>query len=133
MSDKLPYDIELSDLLYFVVLRYFQASHPTEEEQAKLDSFNFTNDEISVLETYDTFYKKWLSNLKMKLDAEYREKRIPNRYELYKESALYEHNIQVCERQLAYLENSKKMHCIIEKVRRPNEIIGLTFAKKEYP
>lgn len=118
MSDKLPYGRELNSLLYSDVL-------------SKLDSFNFTNDEISVLETYDTFYTKWLSNLKMKRDAEYREKRMPNSKIPYKESAIYESNIHTCERQLAYLENSKEMQCIIEKVRKPNEVIGLTFAKKE--
>lgn len=164
----MPYNRNAEDILFYNVFRYIGKDNLTEEEQATLSAFNFTDAEMTLLTSYEDYYMKLFKlrgeNHRLNFEAEVKRKTIDScnkisnsndslldqhegvkkkskiyadLYERQHQSLLHtinrnEATIRHYEKVLAYLEDGKEMQGILERFRKPNEEIQLTYANKYF-
>lgn len=134
MSDKEPYDREAHDILFYNVLGLITCKREnklTEAQQARLSSYNFTYEEMNLLEAYDKAYSSFLRAC-MILREEERKMQLRGKPDKYYNSIVTNSKALIlnCKNTLANLETREEMQSILNRFSKPNEDIQLTFANE---
>lgn len=125
--DREPYDRDAHDILFHNVLGLIsgkQKNSLTEDQQIRLSSYNFTNAEMDLLEAYNKHYSSFLH---CRLLLVRTEGKLKNHDDIVVKSEILH-----CKEILAYLERRQEMQSILNRFRKPNEVIHLTFASEYF-
>lgn len=117
--DRFAFDVLSRNVLGLINLK--RENKLTEEQQAKLASYNFTSEEMYILEAYDKHYRSYLHCSFLDRHPNIRQ----NDY-FVKTELLH------CKEVLARLEVRREMQDILNRFRKPNEDIQLTFANEYF-